>query len=116
MKETNKAKRIIDELLTYFFLNDIEKICINIDITPQGLFINMQGETKEKPKNLIRFLKLLNSPRDLSIENYYDELLGLNHHEEEDYHLLGLMIDEAEICFDAPVFSIKIFRKNNYSI
>ncbi|OJG55740.1 hypothetical protein RV06_GL001322 [Enterococcus haemoperoxidus] len=38
-------------------------------------------------------------------------MLGITHHEEEDYHLLGLMIDEAEISFDAPIFEIKVFRK-----
>lgn len=111
MQERDKAKRIIDELLTYFFSNAIEEIQIKMDFTADGFTIDMQGNTDQEPENLLHLLELLNTPRDLSIEGYYDELLGITHHEEEDYHLLGLMIDEAEISFDAPHFEIKVFRK-----
>ncbi|MBM7688706.1 hypothetical protein BCR24_08770 [Enterococcus ureilyticus] len=111
MQERDKAKRIIDELLTYFFSNDIEEIRIGVDFTLEGFYISIQGKTEQEPDNLLYLLELLNTPRDLSIESYYDELLGITHHEEEDYHLLGLMIDEAEISFDAPLFEIKVFRK-----
>lgn len=111
MQERDKAKRIVDELLTYFFSNDINEIRIGVDFTSEGFTIDMQGKTEEEPENVLHLLELLNTPRDLSIESYYDELLGITHHEEEDYHLLGLMIDEAEISFDAPIFEIKVFRK-----
>ncbi|MBO0439075.1 hypothetical protein [Candidatus Enterococcus ikei] len=111
MQERDKAKRIVDELLTYFFSNDIEEIRISVDFTPEGFYIEIQGKTDDEPENVLHLLDLLNTPRDLSIESYYDELLGITHHEEEDYHLLGLMIDEAEISFDASIFTIKVFRK-----
>ncbi|EOL44291.1 hypothetical protein [Enterococcus caccae] len=111
MQERDKAKRIVDELLTYFFSNDIEEIHIDMNFTPEGFSIKIQGKTEEEPNNVLHLLELLNTPRDLSIECYYDELLGITHHEEEDYHLLGLMIDEAEISFDAPIFEINVFRK-----
>ncbi|WP_207694968.1 hypothetical protein DOK67_0002725 [Enterococcus sp. DIV0212c] len=111
MQERDKAKRIVDELLTYFFSNDIEEIRIGVDFTPEGFYIEIQGKTDEEPENVLHLLNLLNTPRDLSIESYYDELLGITHHEEEDYHLLGLMIDEAEISFDTSIFTIKVFRK-----
>ncbi|MBO0423011.1 hypothetical protein [Enterococcus plantarum] len=111
MQERDKAKRIIDELLTYFFSNDIEEIRISVNFTSEGFSIAIQGNTEEEPENVLHLLDLLNTPRDLSIESYYDELLGITHHEEEDYHLLGLMIDDAEIIFDAPIFEIKVFRK-----
>ncbi|MFG5428344.1 hypothetical protein ACFJYZ_08305 [Enterococcus faecalis] len=101
--------------MTYFFSNDIEKIKISIDFSSEGCSINIKGETKEEPRNILYLLQLLNTPRNPSIESYYDELLGFTHHE-EDYQLLGLMIDDAEIIFDNPVFEIKVFRKNNYSI
>ncbi|MDA9470257.1 hypothetical protein [Enterococcus sp. 5H] len=111
MQEREKAKRIVDELLTYFFSNNIEEIRIAMDFTSEGFYIDMQGKTEQEPENLLHLLELLNTPRDLSIEGYYEELLGITHHEEEDYHLLGLMIDEAEISFDAPDFDIKVFRR-----
>lgn len=111
MQERDKAKRIIDELLTYFFSNEIEDIRIGLDFTSEGFYIEIQGKIEEEPEDVLHLLDLLNTPRDLSIESYYDELLGATHHEEEDYHLLGLMIDEAEISFDAPTFDVKVFRK-----
>ncbi|MGM0217240.1 hypothetical protein [Enterococcus sp. AZ126] len=111
MLERDKAKRIVDELLTYFFSNDIVEIQIDVDFTPKGFSIKIRGKTAKEPENVLHLLELLNTPRDLSIESYYDELLGITHHEEEDYHLLGLMIDEAEISFDSPIFEIKVFRK-----
>ncbi|MBP1045618.1 hypothetical protein I6N96_04960 [Enterococcus sp. BWM-S5] len=111
MQEREKAKRIIDELLTYFFSNDIEDIRIGLDFTDEGFYIEMQGKIDEEPTDVLHLLELLNTPRDPSIESYYDELLGITHHEEEDYHLLGLMIDEAEITFDSSIFDIKVFRK-----
>ncbi|WP_086313181.1 hypothetical protein A5821_000728 [Enterococcus sp. 7F3_DIV0205] len=111
MQERDKAKRIVDELLTYFFSNGIEKIRIDVDFTSEGFYINIHGKTDKEPNNVLHLLELLNTPRDLSIESYYDELLGITHHEEEDYHLLGLMIDEAEISFVSPDFEIKVFRK-----
>ncbi|MBL1224441.1 hypothetical protein [Enterococcus sp. BWR-S5] len=111
MQEREKAKRIIDELLTYFFSNDIEDIRIGLDFVEEGFYIEMQGKIDEEPSDVLHLLELLNTPRDPSIESYYDELLGITHHEEEDYHLLGLMIDEAEITFDSSIFDIKVFRK-----
>ncbi|WP_086347486.1 hypothetical protein [Candidatus Enterococcus clewellii] len=111
MQEREKAKRIIDELLTYFFSNDIEDIRIGLDFAEEGFYIEMQGKIDEEPSDVLHLLNLLNTPRDPSIESYYDELLGITHHEEEDYHLLGLMIDEAEITFDSSIFDIKVFRK-----
>ncbi|OJG86985.1 hypothetical protein RV15_GL002278 [Enterococcus silesiacus] len=97
--------------MTYFFSNDITKIQIGLDFTSEGFRIKIKGKTEEEPENVLHLLELLNTPRDLSIECYYDELLGITHHEEEDYHLLGLMIDEAEISFDSPDFEINVFRK-----
>ncbi|MCB5955918.1 hypothetical protein [Enterococcus sp. CWB-B31] len=111
MQEREKAKRIIDELLTYFFSNNIDDIRIGLDFTEEGFYIEMQGKIDEEPDGVMDLLELLNTPRDTSIESYYDELLGISHHEEKDYRLLGLMIDEAEITFDSSIFDIKVFRK-----
>lgn len=111
MQERDKAKRIIDELLTYFFSNEVEDIRIGLDFTTEGFYIEIQGKTEVEPADILDLLDLLNTPRDSSLESYYDELLGATHHEEEDYHLLGLMIDEAEIIYDAPLLDIKVFRK-----
>ena len=72
MREREKAKRIIDELLTYFFSNDIEDIRIGLDFTDEGFYIEMQGKIDQEPVGVLDLLELLNTPRDTSIESYYD--------------------------------------------
>jgi len=47
------------------------------------------------------------------LENYYVELLGGHQtiHEEKDYYLLGLMIDEATIVYEDDFLTVHLFRK-----
>lgn len=113
MQEKEKAKRIVDELLTYFFTNQINEIRIGLDFIPEGFYVEMQGKSETEPEDIWYLLELLNTPRDTSLEADYEELLGVTHHEEKDYLLLGSMIDEAEISYDSPIFDIKVFRKKN---
>lgn len=111
MREKERSKRIVDELLTYFYDHKINNIQLNLDFAEDGLHIEMQGRTPQPPDNLELFAASLNAPRDPNIEQYYDELLGNSHHEKEDYHLLGVMVDDAKIMYDPPFFDIKLFRK-----
>lgn len=109
--EKQQAKKIANELLDYFFLNSINEIKIAVDFTAEGLYIEIQGETNEQPADLEAFIAGLNAPRDLTLEEYSEQLMGSAHHDEGDYHLLGVMIDDSEIMYDAPVFDVKVFRK-----
>ncbi len=116
MLEKEKSRRIVDELLTYFFSHDIEQISIDLNFTDEGFTAKIQGHCEEEPADLYDFLEMLNSTRDVNLEDYYDELLGghQSHHEEKDYHLLGLMIDSADITYDNDNLLIEIFRKRYY--
>ena len=57
---------------------------------------------------------MLNTPRDIALESYYIELLGGHQsiHEEKDFYLLGLLIDEATISYEKDRLIITLFRKN----
>lgn len=116
MQEKEKSRRIVDELLTYFLSHDIEQIILEVSYSEEGVLVMAQGYCEELPEDIYEFVKLLNVPRDLSIENYYDELLGAHHslHEEKDYNLLGMMIDNADIMYENNLLMIEVFRQNYY--
>lgn len=114
MLEKEKSRRIVDELLMYFFSHDIKQLSIELDFPTEGFHAKIQGQCHELPEDIYNFLEMLNTPRDLNLESYYDELLGgsQSHHEEEDYYLLGVMIDKADIIFANNLLTIQIFRKH----
>lgn len=109
--ETEIARSILNELITYFYTNDIYEIKMGVSFQSEGFYIEIQGETSEKPDSLETLARLLSIPREASNEYYYHELLGNLHHEEEDYQYLGTLIDEVEIMYDTPILDIKVFRK-----
>lgn len=111
MIEHEVSKKIIDELLNYFYSHEILEIRIGIEFSKEGFFIEIQGECPTAPFNLSEFTEALNAPRELNYEDYSFELLGSYHPDKEDFHLLGALIDDAEILYDAPHINIKIFRK-----
>jgi hypothetical protein len=108
--EKEISKRIVDELLTYFYSLDITDIRIGLDFSEEGFFAEFQGVCAEQPYGLDKFARILETPRDPSIDSYYQELLGNMHHVKEDYYLLGSLIDDIEIMYDQPQLNIKIFR------
>ncbi|MDH6365241.1 hypothetical protein M2139_002243 [Enterococcus sp. PF1-24] len=111
MLEKQQAKKIVDELLNYFLYHEISEIKIALDFAPEGLYIEIQGKTPQQPDDLQDFVVGLNAPRDINMEEYCEHLIGSDHHDIEDYHLLGVLIDDSEILYDAPIFDVKIFRK-----
>lgn len=116
MYETEKAKRIIDELLTYLLSNEITEIQVGLEFTDEGFYVEVHGNIEVQPADLGYFSSMLSIPRDPNIEDSYDELLGDHHHEEDNYQLVGMMIDQAEIAYDAPILNIKVFRRNELHV
>ena len=113
MLEREKARRIIDELLTYFFSHEINQSHVDITFASDGFHTTIQGTCEQLPSDIYDFLEMLNTPRDRDLESYYDELLGGHHslHEEKDYNLLGMMIDEADILYENQQLRIEVFRQ-----
>lgn len=114
MSERQQAKKIVDELLNYFFFHKIDEVKIALDFAEDGLYIEMQGKVAMVPGDLEQFATALNSPRDLTMEDYSEHLIGSEHHDREDYHLLGTLIDDVEIMYDRPLLDIKVFRKIDF--
>lgn len=113
MLEKEKSRRIVDELLTYFFSHDIEQLSIELGFSEDGFLASIEGHCEELPDDIYTFVDQLNIPRDLNLENYYDELLGGHQslHEDKDYQLLGMMIDNADIVYNDDTLMVEVFRK-----
>lgn len=101
----------MDELLTYYYMHDIQEIKIGISFLSEGLYIELQGETPAPPEDMAEFSANLQVPREAYLEEYYLEMLGDIHHERENYHVLGSLIDDVELFFDEPIFAVKVFRR-----
>jgi len=114
MLEREKSRRIVDELLTYFFSNDIDQVSIELSFSEEGFLASIEGYCEELPENVYQFAENLNIPRNLDIESYYDELLGGHQslHEEKDYQLLGMMIDNADIMYEDEKLMVEVFRRS----
>jgi secreted Zn-dependent insulinase-like peptidase len=110
-KERIFSKKIIDTLLDYYYDNHVQNIQIKIEEESNGYWILFSGSTSEIPQDLNELVAGLDTPRDSSLETYYEELLGEAHYEQIASSNLGSLIDESEISYAAPFFTIKVFRQ-----
>lgn len=113
MIEKERARRIADEVVTYFLSHECTDITSQMTFEDVGFTAKVCGPCPERPADLEHFIDMLNTPRDITLENYYVELLGGHQtiHEEKDYYLLGLMIDEATIVYEDDFLTVHLFRK-----
>ncbi|OTN75967.1 hypothetical protein A5886_001043 [Enterococcus sp. 8G7_MSG3316] len=113
MIEKERARRIADEVVTYFLSHHCTQITSQMTFEAEGFYGRVHGPCSEKPDDLAHFIDMLNTPRDITLENYYVELLGGHQtiHEEKDYYLLGTMIDKATITYEDNYLTVSVFRK-----
>lgn len=109
IEERRKAELISHELLRYFFNHQIEKMEMSINFTKKGTTVAVVGIISEPPKDLAEFTSLLNVDRDEDLEMYSQGLVG-THHESEDFALLGLMTDDADVTFSNQRLEITLYR------
>ncbi len=113
MVEKEKARRIVDELLVYFLAHDIVDFQVNVRFHNNGFTAEIHGLCSKAPADMDEFAKMLRIPRNPNMEDYYDELLGTrkSHADAREYHLLGMMIDDAQIAYEDSEFKVKVSRK-----
>lgn len=108
--EKNKAKRILQELLGYYFSHEIDDLNINLHCTNVECTITLTGKTPSKPNDLKQLRETLNSPRQPEVEEYYWQLLGVSN-EKHELNLVGSLIDSAEVTYDKGILKITVCRK-----
>lgn len=75
MIEKEQARRIVDEVVTYF-LSRLPSYHYWDVFRKTGFRAIIAGTCPEEPSDLAVFAEMLNTPRDIALESYYIELLG----------------------------------------
>ncbi|WP_314065724.1 hypothetical protein [uncultured Vagococcus sp.] len=109
LEERRKAELISHELLRYFFIHRVANIQMNVVFEGRQFIVSVQGEMAEPPRDLEEVSWLLSVERDPDLDEYVEGLVG-THHEAEDFSLLGIMTDDAQVDYSEGRLMIKLYR------
>lgn len=108
--EIQKISKIVEELIDFFYSHSTKKVNISLDDTGDVFIIEVQSDKVICSDNKIKKLReLLNVQRQREIEEYYWQLAGSDL-EGDEYNLVGMMVDEAEIDFNDSFLKIRLVR------
>ncbi len=107
--EEKKAKLIVSEILSYFFMYDTKSIRIDSEFKDDKLIIIAEGIPTKRPQHLEDMKRLINVRRSPQIEDYYATLLGWES-DYNDINLLGSMVDSGIISYDGKILSFYVER------
>lgn len=93
-RETYKARKIIEELMSYFLKHGLKKITIELDMNDERTYISLNGKSDYPVHDIDQLVELMNATRRPELEEYYENLLG-NSYSDYDLDLIGAMVDRA---------------------
>ena len=112
-EERETAQKILQELVGYFLENGCEETQMNLTVNGEGIWLELEGLVLRKPGNFENLKTLLEVKRQPEMDDYYEHLMGM-HREQEDYSLVGMLVDSAEITCQEGLLNIRIYRENLY--
>lgn len=108
--EVKKVTLIINELITMMLLNGAEEIDVNIKRKDDNSDITLIHRGCHYSEKFIEGMRYnLNTQRQAEVEGYYWQLVGDDETSEE-LHLVGAMIDSAEVELHQNDLFIHILR------
>jgi hypothetical protein len=108
---TQKAKRILAELLGYFLDNKVQDIHLRLTPDEGGHLIEVSGPAREAPADLDSFRLALTDGVQPEMESYYLELLDMGSGRDNHY-LLGAMVDRADVVYAEGVLRVSLYIKD----
>ncbi|SRR5699024_7785643 len=108
--EELKARRIVQEVVHYFFKNKVYDMNLKLAINDEEIKVIAEGHPQQEPNDLEEVTRLLNARRAPELEDYYDQLLGIGYND-NDINLLGAIVDEGIISYDGDILTFFITRK-----
>lgn len=111
-KERQKASKILEELIDYFFRQKANRLTMSLDYEKDQTRVHVEGMCENKPEDFQEFEELMNAPRRPELEGYYYELLGSSSSHGE-LKLLGSLIDRAQMSYEDQKLSITVYRDKN---
>lgn len=111
-----KMTKIVDELMTFFFSVGAEEVKFDIKKCADGYELLLQSgylpSERKKVEDLNRFLKT--EEKNEGLEEFFWELAGVSRlGQDSELHLIGQMIDRAEICIGEHDVQLRIYKKND---
>lgn len=115
MHEAKKIAQIVSEILTLFLLNGAENIDIKVNtkMTTNGQnteIIIIQYECDYEDEFIKKIEYSLKTQRQHEVESYYWQLVGEDDSSDE-LHLVGAMVDEANVTKNGKGLYIQLKRK-----
>ncbi len=113
--EAKKIAQIVSEILTLFLLNGAENIDIKVNTKvlkneQSTEIIIIQYECNYEEEFIEKIKYNLNTQRQYEIEGYYWQLVGEDDSGDE-LHLVGAMVDEANVRKKGKDLHIQLLRK-----
>lgn len=111
--EKKKIASITNELLTVLLMNGACDIDVHIETNDERSEISIIHHDCDYDEELVdKIRQSLNTQRQVEVEGYYWQLVGdSNTHDE--LHLVGSMVDEADVFVDDRILHINLVRKLN---
>lgn len=108
--EVHKISKIVEEIIDFYYSHSSKNVDISIKDTSDSFIIEFQSDKIVSTSDKIdKFRELLNVQRQREMEEYYWQLAG-NDLEGEEYNLVGMMVDKAEVEFKDPSLKVKLVR------
>jgi hypothetical protein len=108
--EIKKLSKIVDELITFCFQRKSHDMTISIKDRPDYFKVKVVVDNIDfTEERVVHLEELLNSGRQLEMEEYYWELAGECDCDSE-LCLIGMMVDKAEVEYNEPSLTIKLYR------
>lgn len=109
LHESNKALRMLHELINYFLNHEMKILDMNLSIEEHQTSMKVSGVCETLPEDLEEVLTILNKPRQAEVEEYYWRLLGGDKQKNE-VHLLAVLVDEVKTDYTDNRLSIELIR------
>ncbi len=109
-KDRRKAMLICSEVMGYFVEHRAQRLQVDFDVSNGRIAVTVSGHMPDRPHDLAALRAALNEPRQPEMDEYYDGLLGYDS-AQHGYHLLGAVVDEAEIRYEDGFLSIHVIRR-----
>lgn len=103
----DKSIKMLGELVAYYYGLGITSLDIDVQ-NKYSIRIKISGEINNLPSSQLEYInKSLSVPRQHEVEECYWELNG-DFHSSSELTLLGMMIDNFEVCYDNNFLTIFI--------
>ena len=108
--EKQKIAKIVNALIEYFLSHQAKGIHLSIQEVDDGTRISLAMDEVHLSEKALEDLKhYLYMERQEEMEEYYWHLLG-NDSETEEISLIGMMVDEAEVCANSQTLTVELTR------